>query len=312
MTAETVMKIGTEAASTVRLRTDPAARKRILCATDLSPQSQRAVARATLLSNQLNAQLTLLHVIDAANGMDCSVSVREQVAQQLSSTRLPVRCDLRIQVRKGNCVETIGIVAKEMDADIIVIGARRRRPLEPLVGMTAERIMRLAGRPALIVNITPRVRYGAVVIAAELTDAFTRVVRIASSLKFLEADSVYVVHGIGSPYRTAVYAGGLDVRSAQRNLEAWQRAARARLLVTFDAAGVESSRFRIVFPQAGPIRAIQRVVRGAEPDLLIVGTQDRSMLDRAVRGSVDNDAVRGIECDVLVASRESEAAAGLH
>ena len=199
MTAETVMKIGTEAGSTVRLRTDPAARKRILCATDLSPQSQRAVARATLLSNQLNAQLTLLHVIDAANGMDCSVSVREQVAQQLSSTRLPVRCDLRIQVRKGNCVETIGIVAKEMDADIVVLGAQRRRPLEPLVGMTAERVMRLAGRPALIVNITPRVRYGAVVIAAELTDAFTRVVRIASSLKFLEADSVYVVHGIGSP-----------------------------------------------------------------------------------------------------------------
>jgi nucleotide-binding universal stress UspA family protein len=312
MTAETVTKTGPEAGSSIRMRTDPAARKRILCATDLSPQSQRAVARATLLSNQLNAQLTLLHVIDVANGMDCSVSVREQVAQQLSSTRLPVRCDLRIYLREGNYVETIGAVAKEMEADIIVLGAQRRRPLGPLVGTTAERVTALAGRPALIVNITPRVRYGAVVIAAELSDAFTQVVRVASSLKFLQAESVSVVHGIESPYRNALYAEGFDVRSAQRNLEAWERATRERLLLYFDAAEVESSRFRILFPQAGPIRAIQRVVRGAQPDLLIVGTQARSMLNRVVRGSVDNDALRGIECDVLVASRESEAAGVLN
>lgn len=309
MTVETVRKTGPEAVASVRMRTDPEACKRILCATDLSPQSQRAVARATLLSNQLNAQLTLLHV---ANEMDNSVSVREQVAQQLSSTRLPIRCDLRIQLREGNYVETIGAVAKEIDADIVVLGAQRRKTLEPLIGTTAEHVIALADRPALIVNITPRVRYGAVVIAAELSEAFTRVVRIASSLKFLEAESVSVVHGMGSPYRSPLYAEGFDVRSAQRNLEAWERAARARLLLNLDAAGVESSRFRIVFPQARPIRAIQRLVRSAQPDLLIVGTQDRAMLNRVVRGSVDNDALRSIECDVLVASTESEVAGALH
>jgi nucleotide-binding universal stress UspA family protein len=245
-------------------------------------------------------------------GIDRSITVRDEVAQQLASTGLPIRPGLQIQVRAGDYVETIAAVAKEIDADIVILGAQRRRSLDPLIGTTAERVIELAGRPALIVNLNPRVRYGAVVIAAELSDAFTRVVRIASSLKLLEAKSISVVHGFESPYRGSLYADGFDVRAAQRNLDAWERAARARLLTKLDAAGVESSRFRIVFQQARPIRAIQRVVRSVQPDLLIVGTKDRSMFNRVVRGNVANDALRTIECDVLVASRETEAAGVLH
>jgi nucleotide-binding universal stress UspA family protein len=209
-------------------------------------------------------------------------------------------------------VETIAGVAKEVGADIIILGARRRNAMAPLIGATAERIIALAERPALIVNLNPRVRYGAVVIAAELSDAFTRVVRVASSLKFLEAASVSVVHGFESPHLSALHAQGFDVRATQRNLDAWERAARDRLLMNFEGAGVESSRFRIIFQQARPIRAIQRVVRSVQPELLIVGTKDRSMFTRIARGGVAYDSLRTIECDVLVASRETEATGVLH
>jgi nucleotide-binding universal stress UspA family protein len=310
MSLEVVSKSGREmSADVVQMHLQPAARKRVLCATDLSPRSHRAVARAMLLANQLDAQLTLLHVTDAAEGSDSAICARDELEQQLASTGLPVRRDIRIQLRAGNYVEAIAAFAKESDADIIVLGAQRRRPLESLIGATAERIVALAGRPILSVSLNPRVRYGAVVIAAELSNAFTRVVRIASSLRFLEAQSVCVVHGFESPYLGPRYADGFDVRAAQRNLEAWERAARARLLRSLDAAGVESSRCRIIFQQTRPLRAIQRVVRSAQPDLLIVGTKDRSIFDRTPRGSIARDALRNIDCDVLVASRGSEAMA---
>jgi nucleotide-binding universal stress UspA family protein len=313
MTLQSVEQLGTKTnASVIRARTDPAGRKRILCATDLSPRSQHAVTRAALLANQLGAQLTLLHVIDVAQGMHRAASARDEVTQQFALTRLDVSGDVRVMLRAGNSAETIAAVAKEIEADIVILGAQRRRPLAPLIGATAERVIASAGRPALIVNRSPRARYGAVVIAAELSDAFSRVVRIASSLKFLDAESVSVVHGFESPSRGSLYAVGFDLHAAQRNLEAWERAARARLLSDLDAAGVESSRFRIVFQQARPIRAIQRVVRSVQPDLLIVGTKDRSMFNRRVRGSVANDALRDAECDVLVASRENPAAGVLH
>jgi nucleotide-binding universal stress UspA family protein len=313
MTFESVQRIGAEASVLVpRMRTDSKSPKRILCATDLSQRSQRAVTRATLLANQLDAQLTLLHVAEADQSVDSGLAMRDRLEQQLASTRILPRHAAAVLVRTGTYVEGIASVAKEIDADIILLGAQRRKPLEPLIGTTAERVIALSGRPALIVNLNPRVRYGAVVIAAELSDTFMRVLRVASSLKFLEAETVSIVHGFESPYRGPLYAEGFDVHAAKRNMEAWEKAARARLLLNLDVAGVESSRFRIIFQQTRPVRAIQRVVRSVQPDLLIVGTKDRSIFNRVVRGSVANDALRTIECDILVAARGREAAGLLH
>lgn len=296
-------------ASTQTIR-DTARERRVLCATDLSPRSQRAVARATRLARQLDARLSLLHVIDPAKSAKHPIDARDEIAEQLDSSGVSTRREPEIRVRSGNYVETIGAVANEIDADIIVLGAQRRKALAPLIGTTAERILALATRPALIVNLDAHVQYGGVVIAAELSDAFIQVVRIAASLKFLDAGKVSVVHGFEFPYRGPLYAEGFDTHAAKRNLEAWERAARARLLLNLDAAGVESSRFQLIFQQARPIRAIQRVMRSVRPELLIVGTTERSIFTRITRNSVANDALRSIDCDILVAAPKVESVIG--
>lgn len=289
----------------------PAAQsRRILCATDLSPRAQRAVARAALLANQHDAQLVLLHVMDEyIEGRD---SVRAELAQQLASTGLPLRHEPSIQLRAGECTDTIARVASETDAEIIVIGARKRSPQMPLIGGTAERVVDLAGRPTLIVNREPRTRYAAVVIAADVSHAFTRVMRTASSLKFLEAQTVSVVHGFESASRGVLYADGFDARARRRNMEEWEKAARAKLLLSFDAAGVESGRFHIVFQHARPVRAMQRLVRSVQPELLILGTQDRSPFNRVPTTSTSYDALRTIECDILLAPSDLAVIGSLH
>jgi universal stress protein E len=281
---------------------DTAAKKRVLCATDLSAGSRRAVARATRLARQLDAKLTLVHVIDPAELVKHPLDARDAVAQQLASIGIPMRREPLIRVRTGSYVEEIAAVAKEIDADLIVLGAQRRNALAPLIGTTVERIIALASRPALIVNLDAHVRYGGVVIAAELSDAFIRVVRVAASMKFLDAGRVSIVHGFEFSHRGPLYAHGFDLYAAQRNMEAWERAARARLLLSLDAAGVESSRFRLIFQQAHPIRAIQRAIRSVRPELLIVGTRERAIFPRSKRSGVANDGLRSIECDILVAA----------
>lgn len=287
----------------LKMTGDAATQKRVLCATDLSPRSQIAMARAMHLTRQLDAQLILLHVIDPAESTQDSLYVRDQIARQLNSIAVANHREPQIRVRIGNHVEVIAAVAKETDADVIVLGAQRRKVLAPLIGTTAERVTALAGRPALIVNVPPHLRYGAVVIAAELSSAFIQVVRVASSLKFLDAVRVSIVHGLDFP-RGPLFA--LDARAAKRGLEAWEKAAKARLLRKLDVAGVESSRFHIVFHQARPIRAIQRVIRSVKPELLIVGTKDRSIFDRILSPSVANKALRSADCDILVAAPEVE------
>jgi nucleotide-binding universal stress UspA family protein len=294
----------------MQMTRDTAPEKRVLCATDLSAGSQHAVARATRLAQQLDAKLTLLHVIDPAELATHPLDARDEVAQQLASIGMPMHGEPQILVQTGNDVEEIAAVAKQIDADIIVLGAQRRKAPAPLIGTTAERIIALAGRPALIVNLDARVRYGGVVIAAELSDAFIQVVRVAASMKFLDAGRVSIVHGFEFSNRGPLYADGFGLQAAKRNMEAWERAARARLLLNLDAAGVESSRFRLIFQQARPIRAIQRVMRSVRPELLIVGTKERSIFARTTRSSVGNDALRSIDCDILVAAPQVETVVG--
>jgi nucleotide-binding universal stress UspA family protein len=276
--------------------------KRMLCATDLSPRSERAVQRALLLASRFDAQLILLHVMAPDQLAERAVHVRGQIAGQLSSSRLPATCQSTIELRTGDCAQAIAEIAVEADVDLIILGSQPHRPLAPLIGATAERVTGFARRPALIVNLEPRVRYSAVVIAADVSDAFIRVTRLAASLRLLEARSISIVHGFESPYRGPLYAAGFDLHAAKRNTEEWERAAKERLLQRLDAAGVDWSSFRLVFQQTRPPRAIQRVIRRVQPELLIVGTKERAALNRVVRGSVANDVLRSLECDILVAA----------
>ena len=280
-----------------------ATQKRVLCATDLSPRSQLAVGRAMHLAKRLDAQVILLHVIGPAESNQDRMYACGEIARQLGSTRVVSAREPEIQVRTGDYVEGIAAVAKETDADVIVLGAQRPKALAPLIGTTAERVTALAGRPVLIVNVPPHLRYGAVVIAAELSDAFVQVVRVASSLKFLDAVKVSIVHGLDFP-RGPLFL--LDERAAKRGLEAWEKAAKARLMRKLDVAGIESSRVGIVFHQARPVQAIRRVIRSVKPELLIVGTKDRSIFKRLLSGSVANDVLRRARCDILLAAPSAE------
>jgi nucleotide-binding universal stress UspA family protein len=275
--------------------------RRMLCAIDLSERSERTMQRALSLAHRLDAELTLLHVMPAGETAERATSVRQQIADRIASVASRGSRDPAIDLRTGDYVQTIARVAKETNADLILLGSQRRSALAPLVGTAAERIVALAGRPALIVNLDGGVQYRSVVIAAELSDAFVRVVRVARSLGVLESAAVSIVHGFESPYRGPLYAEGFDLHSARRNLDEWERVARKRLLLKLDSAGVESSRFRLVFHQARPVGAIQRIVRNVQPELLIIGTKDRSILNRVMQGSTSNDLLRTIECDLLVA-----------
>ena len=290
----------------LQTRKVPVVQMRVLCATDLSARSQYAMGRATLLANRLDTQLVILHVMKPDQMIDRSLQARERIAQQITSSAFPAAHEPAIEVRAGDYIQSIATVAKETHADLIIVGSRRTESVAPFIGMTAERITELAGRPVLIANLDPRERYGAVLMVAELSGAFIQVASVASRCGFLEAESVSVVHGFESPYRGPLYAEGFDWRATERNVAEWEKAAGARLLRKLDDAGVESSRFHLVFLQTRPIRAIRRVVRGIQPDLLIVGTKDRSTLSRVMRGSVANDVLRRMECDILVASPDIE------
>jgi nucleotide-binding universal stress UspA family protein len=273
------------------------AKPRMLCATDLSQHSLKVVGRAAAMATQLGATLTLLHVMSAENHGRAAYSARIQL--QLKSIRSAFRHEPVVCLHAGDYVPTISTIADEAGADLVVLDSRPWKPLLAPIATLAGMLAGLVRRPVLIVKRSSRSAYGSVLIAAEQSTDFDRVLRVLSSWRLLECDSVAIVHGFEAPYRGPLYAAGFDRHASKRNTGEWEMAARRRLLQGLEVEGVATDHFRIVFTQSRSVREVQREIRKLAPDLLVIATANHAAVDRVMRASVGNDLLRNIECDIL-------------
>ena len=141
----------------------------IVAATDFSEAAAHAAAFAISLAEEADAHLTLVHALDLPPAVETWIveseagSSRLQQWQQGASGRLHelvpndagTYCHVEERVESGSAARVILDVAAERHAGLIVIGAHGGGPLERMfVGSTAQRVVRQAPCPVLIVRAT--------------------------------------------------------------------------------------------------------------------------------------------------------------
>lgn len=255
--------------------------RRILCATDLTARSAAAWLRAASLARQTGARLTLLHVIDPQQSERVARMRANRAYGQLLSQGDRVFGSaagfIDVVVRRGSVRDVIASTAQESDADLIVVAAPKSRRLDSIVGTTAERLVRTAKRPVLVVRREMQDSYGKVAIAADLSSA---------SLPMM---------------RAAVRLAGLDHASAiARYQRSSQEAARQRLQAMIADAGLPPGSTRVVVRGDPPAAAIRAVLEYESPELLAIGASRWFLLKRLLVGSVADRLLRVAPCDVLV------------
>ena len=124
--------------------------KRILCTTDLSPNSESAVRYALALSRAHEAELILLH---CTSNLDGKEQLRESVSKYIESS--DSRCRL-IVTAPDHVDEEIMTQAQTECVDLIVMRSRRRPHRAALLGSTAESVCRSAPCPVLVVHSEER------------------------------------------------------------------------------------------------------------------------------------------------------------
>jgi nucleotide-binding universal stress UspA family protein len=135
-----------------------AALRRILCPTDFSDDSARAVPYALSLASEHEAELTLLHVVEAVTG-------EAQYDQGRVATALKGRLlallpssfasdpSVKVEVALGPIVETILDVARYHSSDLIIMGLKHRATfVDHLPWMHAYRVVSGACCPVLSVR----------------------------------------------------------------------------------------------------------------------------------------------------------------
>jgi len=138
----------------------------IVVATDLGECSQPAVDLAIRLALQGQAQLTLVHVLEAptyAYGSDRNMTVGffiplAEIAQKLLNEalervqrRVPAASALMVQ---GTAWAELLRVAEEKNADVLVLGTHGHRGVtRMMLGSVAEKVVRMATLPVLTVRM---------------------------------------------------------------------------------------------------------------------------------------------------------------
>ena len=280
---------------------------RILCATDLSPRSEHAIERAIRLSETVDAQCMLLHVVaeDVPMRLTGRRAERAQATLEWHLRRLAHRrVGASVSVRVGDPYSTIVRVAKDWGADLIVLGSHRRRSADTLILSTAERISQRARRPVLVVNADARHDYSGVTFVAR--EHIGLYVQLADQFELFDAAHVSVVPHVSTLDRVALACSrAIDSHGSRLSSQLYrrvQRRAQRRTQAWIEEAGLHLLGFEIV---ARPITArllLSRVTKGKGPKLLVAGLNRTFTFSRGLARLAAGMAVRTGACDVLLAS----------
>lgn len=123
----------------------------LLVATDLSTGAVGAIVRGASLTRAASGQLHVVCVADPSFAVSAVDETRSLLQQQLDDLGVQATPEVRVGIPFVEIIKA----AREVEADLIVLGARgKHSTMERLLGTTAERVVRKGDRPVLIVRAT--------------------------------------------------------------------------------------------------------------------------------------------------------------
>jgi nucleotide-binding universal stress UspA family protein len=286
--------------------------KRIMLATDFSERSDRALRRAALLAREHDAALDLIHIVDDDRP-------RRIVEHELSDARMLLR-ELSLSLKDNDgirCESEVllgdpfdGIVRATMERhpDLLVIGPHRRQILrDAFIGTTAERTIRFADCPVLMVNGPPVSSYRHVMLTTDLSES------AASSVQRYLALGLdpKVMHSILHVYDVLALSMGLSgtLPKADRDFHIAEQAREARRDTGKFADGFDGPRMEVIvrYLETSTANEIRRAAEEIGADLIVLSTQGKGAVARVLLGSVTQQVLQYATVDVLSIPPERKA-----
>jgi nucleotide-binding universal stress UspA family protein len=282
----------------------------ILVATDMTAVSDVVVRQAGAIAKQTGAALHALHVVPGPRGRHpgggpAAESVRDAVVLLADQLRrcVPGVEAASAEVRFGVPHSSIGERGREVSADLMVIGPHGGRGFRARVlGTTADRVLREARVPCLVVRRDTALPWTRLAVPTDLSVPARNALRLALDWAPLlgsdardGASAIFLVHVAWAVERENPGFEKEVLRPALRNeVEAVRGASgidvRTELLWSFE-----------------PSETLVRWARRRAIDLLVVPASGDTAVRRAILGSTSSTLARRAPCSVLLipAGRET-------
>lgn len=289
----------------------------IVAGTDLHAPDSAAATRAAMLAAASGASMTLVHAIgssalddlkrwistgQAAAQAPIAKLVREHLERACADLRSRHGTPVEARVGSGHPDAELMEVARVRRADVIVVGARGGGARGRLIGSLADRLVRTALRPVLLVRAEPLGPYRRVLLPVDFSmwsEASIHVaLRVAPDAHFV------LMHAVDCHLADASRLDGADEQQLERSRRGALAQAREKLEELAARAGLGPGTWTgVVIPAKDPWSAIVREGKDRHCDLIVIGKQGRSALGEFLLGSVARLVVEEATGDVLVSAR---------
>jgi nucleotide-binding universal stress UspA family protein len=274
--------------------------RHVLCPTDFSTFSERALRYGVVFAKWLGADVTVLHVHPA------SERNRDDLEARLEEFAAPARAaavDVRTEILEGDAVAAILAEARRTPDALLVLGTHGHGGFENLVlGSVTEKVLRKSPVPVLSVPRHPEgspgasLPLGTILCPVDFSPSSRAAVAVASGLAIPAGSSLVLVHVMRElPVADAPETAHFNVPEYRRALENEARN-RLREFARETAMGPPSD-LRILAGK--PYRRILHLAHEVAADLVVMGVQGRNAADLLLFGSTAHHVVRAAPCPVL-------------
>lgn len=285
---------------------EPTLPKRIFMATDLSARCDRAMARAALLAKAWHSELIIAHVVHAAE-----VAQRDRPTSNAPSWRRPESWAQTLERALGADLEAEGITATarivigspaeavqqavtDDGAGLAVLGIAKDARMDRIqLGSTVDALVRRSRVPVLNVRGRARAPYRHVVVATDFSPPSMHALRLAS--RWFDGARLTLFHA-GMPPGSVLTSGSGDDDSwhAAMTQECAAHVAESAL------PGHIATGLQCLIERGQPAALLSDYIASAGVDLVVLGSQGRSGLARALLGSTAENLLHALDCDTLV------------
>ena len=275
--------------------------KRILTATDLSARSDRAFERALELAEETGAQLHVLCVIDedlpSRVSTDLSQAARTDINKRLTAKGKVG--DAGVHVEVGQPCSVIVRMARDLEADLIVVGTHKNRGVADLfAGTTLDWVAKHSETPVLLVRDPVTGPYGKGIVGVDFSPMARRTTEIAARVApRADLTLVHAYHISFKALTTPTDATGDISKKHRDSIERPLNSEMARFAGSLD---LDERRTTLRLREGGASSALEQEVTDSRADLLALGVHARSTLFAGFLGSTATDAMSSPPCDVLL------------
>lgn len=271
--------------------------------TDLSSREGMAVQRACRIAETHGAQLKLVHAPTGARAPQPNAARRlANAAAQIEESS-----GLRVSAAVVRGSSPADLAREIAGCDLLVLPDRRERSLAALVaGQSAQRMLRLAGMPVLVVRSVPAETYGRILVAVDISPECFEVVAAAAALEpSAELELFHATSTLKEAWLRSAEASEKAVRAYRQSTT---RHAKQRLLRISDSFSARRNRVQTTIGRGDPARQalIQQEHTGAA--LVAVGKRRRAAWFDFLFGSAAQRILGWGRSDVLLVPQDVRAA----